>query len=99
MPKLRESEKTLPPGYRMQIGGEYDKTKTGFSNLAQALIGATFAIFMALVFQFNNAIEPITLYWLPRLTEWWGQSSHCGSCTIPLDLWRSSAWPVWWESL
>ena len=59
MPKLREFEKTLPPGYRMQIGGEYDKTKTGFRNLAQVLIVSTFAIFLALVFQFNNAIKPI----------------------------------------
>lgn len=59
MPKLREFEKTLPPGYRMQIGGEYDKTKTGFKNLAQVLIVSTFAIFLALVFQFNNAFKPI----------------------------------------
>ena len=59
MPKLREFEKTLPPGYRMQIGGEYDKTKNGFKNLAQVLLVSTFAIFLALVFQFKNAIKPI----------------------------------------
>ena len=59
MPKLREFEKTLPPGYKMQIGGEYDKTKSGFKNLTQVLIVSTFAIFLALVFQFNNAIKPI----------------------------------------
>lgn len=27
MPKLRALEATLPPGYKLQIGGEYDKTK------------------------------------------------------------------------
>jgi multidrug efflux pump subunit AcrB len=59
MPKLREFEKTLPAGYKMQIGGEYDKTKSGFVNLAQVLIVSTFAIFLALVFQFNNAIKPL----------------------------------------
>ena len=59
MPKLREFEKTLPAGYKMQIGGEYDKTKSGFVNLAQVLVVSTFAIFLALVFQFNNAIKPL----------------------------------------
>jgi len=59
MPKLREFEKTLPAGYKMQIGGEYDKTKSGFLNLAQVLVISTFAIFLALVFQFNNAIKPM----------------------------------------
>jgi multidrug efflux pump subunit AcrB len=42
-----------------QIGGEYDKTKSGFVNLAQVLIVSPFAIFLALVFQFNNAIKPL----------------------------------------
>ena len=32
---------------------------SGFKNLAQVLIVSTFAIFLALVFQFNNAIKPI----------------------------------------
>ena len=59
MPKLREFEKSLPPGYRMQIGGEYDKTKTGFTNLAMVMVISIFAIYLALVFQFNNAIKPI----------------------------------------
>lgn len=59
MPKLREFEKTLPPGYKMEIGGEYDKTKTGFKELAVVLLVSTFAIFLALVFQFNNAIKPL----------------------------------------
>lgn len=59
LPKLREFEKTLPPGYKMEIGGEYDKTKTGFKELAVVLLVSTFAIFLALVFQFNNAIKPL----------------------------------------
>jgi multidrug efflux pump subunit AcrB len=59
MPKLREFEKALPPGFRMQIGGEYDKTKTGFKNLAAVMVISIAAIYLALVFQFNNGIKPL----------------------------------------
>ena len=59
MPKLREFEKSLPPGFRMQIGGEYDKTKTGFKNLAAVMVISIAAIYLALVFQFNNGIKPL----------------------------------------
>jgi multidrug efflux pump subunit AcrB len=59
MPRLLELEKSLPPGYKVQIGGEYDKTKSGFKNLAVVMAISTFAIFLALVFQFNNAIKPL----------------------------------------
>ena len=59
MPRLHEFQESLPPGYRMQIGGEFDKTKNGFTNLALVMLVSTFAIFLALVFQFKNAIKPI----------------------------------------
>jgi multidrug efflux pump subunit AcrB len=59
MPRLRELEGSLPPGYRMQIGGEYDKTKTGFKNMAVVMAISIAAVFLALVFQFKNAIKPL----------------------------------------
>jgi multidrug efflux pump subunit AcrB len=59
MPRLRALEATLPPGYKIQIGGEYDKTKNGFRNLAVVMLISIVAIFMALAFQFKNAITPI----------------------------------------
>ncbi len=59
LPKLRQFEKTMPPGYRLQVGGEYDKTSTGFKDLAGVMIVSVFAIFLALVFQFKNAIKPL----------------------------------------
>ncbi|HKS74271.1 MAG TPA: efflux RND transporter permease subunit, partial [Terriglobales bacterium] len=58
-PRLQELQKSLPPGYSIQIGGEYDKTKSGFINLALVMAISIFAIFLALVFQFNNAIKPL----------------------------------------
>jgi len=33
MPRLQALQASLPPGYLMQFGGEYDKTKNGFKNL------------------------------------------------------------------
>jgi multidrug efflux pump subunit AcrB len=59
MPRLLEFQKSMPPGYRMQIGGEFDKTRNGFTNLALVMLVSTFAIFLALVFQFKNAIKPL----------------------------------------
>ena len=59
LPRLREFQNSIPPGYKMQIGGEYDKTKNGFKNLAVVMAVSTFAIFLALVFQFKNGIKPL----------------------------------------
>ena len=59
MPKLEALEASLPPGYQIQIGGEYYKTKSGFKNLAMVMAISTVAVFLALVFQFKNAIKPL----------------------------------------
>jgi multidrug efflux pump subunit AcrB len=45
MPRLRALEATLPPGYKIQIGGEYDKTKNGFRNLAMVMVISVVAVF------------------------------------------------------
>src|SRR5215469_14039963 len=58
MPKLQALETSLPPGYSVQIGGEYDKTKNGFRNLTMVMAISVFAVYLALLFQFNNAIKP-----------------------------------------
>ncbi|HEY1579101.1 MAG TPA: efflux RND transporter permease subunit [Terracidiphilus sp.] len=59
MPRLLALQASLPPGYRMQIGGEHDKTKSGFRNLLIVMAISSLAIFLALVFQFKNAIKPL----------------------------------------
>jgi multidrug efflux pump subunit AcrB len=59
MPRLLALQASLPPGYEMQIGGEYYKTKSGFKNLALVMAISTLAVFLALVFQFKNAIKPL----------------------------------------
>ena len=62
LPKLRELQKQMPPGYGLSIGGEYDKQQVGFKNLAVVLAISVFAIYLALLFQFNNAIKPFLVF-------------------------------------
>src|SRR5215467_7594838 len=62
LPKLRELEKNLPPGYGLGFGGEYDKQQVGFRNLAVVLVISISAIYLALLFQFNNAIKPLLVF-------------------------------------
>ena len=46
----------------MQIGGEYDKQITGFSNLAIVMAISIGLIFLALLIQFNNALKPLLVF-------------------------------------
>ncbi len=62
LPKLREFEKTMPPGYKIEIGGEYNKQQDGFRNLALVLAISVLAIYLALLFQFNNAVKPLLVF-------------------------------------
>jgi multidrug efflux pump subunit AcrB len=62
IPQLMEFQKSLPPGYSMQIGGEYDKQQSGFKNLAFVLAVSVGAIFLALLFQFNSAVKPLLVF-------------------------------------
>src|SRR5206468_2986515 len=48
----------VPPGYSMQIGGEYAKQQQGFADLVIVLAISVAAIYLALVFQFRSAIKP-----------------------------------------
>ncbi len=62
LPKLRALQNTMPPGYRLQIGGEYDKQKVGFRNLTIVLVISVAMIYLALLFQFNNAVKPFLVF-------------------------------------
>ena len=62
LPKLKEFEKTMPPGYKIEIGGEYNKQIDGFRNLTIVLAVSISMIYLALMFQFNNAIKPFLVF-------------------------------------
>jgi multidrug efflux pump subunit AcrB len=61
-PQLEAFAKTLPPGYRMQIGGEQEAQEDGFSDLAVVMLTSVIAIFLALVFQFKSAVKPLLVF-------------------------------------
>ncbi|HKX29018.1 MAG TPA: efflux RND transporter permease subunit [Blastocatellia bacterium] len=60
--KLRAFASTLPPGYRMEIGGEEEDQKKGFGDLAVVLLISVASIFLALVFQFKHAVKPLIVF-------------------------------------
>src|SRR5439155_1562716 len=62
MPGLRELERSMPPGYRMEIGGEYEEQTKGFKNLAVVMLISVTMIFLALVVQFKHAIKPFIVF-------------------------------------
>jgi multidrug efflux pump subunit AcrB len=62
MPQLREIERNLPPGYRLEIGGEYEEQMKGFKNLAIVMLMSTVMIFLALVIQFRHAFKPFIVF-------------------------------------
>ena len=61
-PKLLEMQKELPVGYRMEIGGEEEDQIKGFKDLVVVLAISVVLIFLALVFQFKNAIKPFIVF-------------------------------------
>jgi multidrug efflux pump subunit AcrB len=53
---------SLPPGYRVEVGGEQEKQVQGFGELARVLGISVIMIFLALAFQFNSAVKPIIVF-------------------------------------
>ncbi|WP_300673654.1 efflux RND transporter permease subunit [Desulfoluna sp.] len=48
----------LPPGYRIEYGGEYEGKVSTFSQMAAALVVSVVLIYLILLFQFKNSREP-----------------------------------------
>jgi multidrug efflux pump subunit AcrB len=61
-PALDAISASLPPGYKLEVGGEEEKQKDGFSDLSVVLATSVVAIFVALTFQFKNAIKPFIVF-------------------------------------
>jgi multidrug efflux pump subunit AcrB len=61
-PQLTELQKELPAGYRIEIGGEEEDQVKGFRDLTMVLAISVVCIFLALVFQFKNAVKPFIVF-------------------------------------
>ena len=57
-PRIRQFEKQLPPGYRLEIAGEYKEKVNGFRNLSVVMAVSVALLFLALVVQFRDAVKP-----------------------------------------
>jgi multidrug efflux pump subunit AcrB len=62
MPRLAEFQQHLPPGYRIEVGGEKAKQDAGFANLTKVLIISMLGLYGALLLQFNNAVKPLLVF-------------------------------------
>jgi multidrug efflux pump subunit AcrB len=62
LPKIRALERSLPPGYRLEIGGEREEQVKGFSELALVMAISAVLIFLALVMQFRHAAKPFLVF-------------------------------------
>lgn len=59
---LTALEKTLPAGYKLEIGGEYEEQVKGFKELAVVMLVSILCIYIALVVQFNNLVKPLIVF-------------------------------------
>jgi multidrug efflux pump subunit AcrB len=62
MPALRKFEAGLPEGYRMEIVGELKEQIKGQRQSLTVVLASVIAIYLALVFQFRNAIKPLIVF-------------------------------------
>jgi multidrug efflux pump subunit AcrB len=60
--RVRAFGQALPPGYTLEIGGEYEKQVEGFGELALVMTISIAMIFLALVLQFRHAIKPFLVF-------------------------------------
>ena len=61
-PALNKIAASLPAGYKLEIGGEEEKQVDGFDQLSVVLATSVVAIFLALTFQFKNAVKPFIVF-------------------------------------
>ncbi len=61
-PKLEAFEQLRPVGYKLEVGGEKEQKDDNFVELLVILAICVAAIFMALVFQFHNAVKPFIVF-------------------------------------
>jgi multidrug efflux pump subunit AcrB len=62
LPAIDAISGRLPPGYRIEIGGEYDEQQKGFGEMALVMAASVALIYFALVFQFDSAVKPLVVF-------------------------------------
>jgi multidrug efflux pump subunit AcrB len=62
LPQIEALQATLPVGYTLEIGGEYEEQVKGFKNLSIVMLISVVLIYLALVFQFKHAVKPFVVF-------------------------------------
>jgi multidrug efflux pump subunit AcrB len=62
LPAIDAITARLPPGYRIQIGGEYDEQQKGFGELGILMAASVALIYFMLLFQFDSAVKPLLVF-------------------------------------
>jgi multidrug efflux pump subunit AcrB len=62
MPAIQALEADLPPGYTLVIGGEYEEQVKGFAEMGMVMGISVAMIYLALLFQFKNAVKPLLVF-------------------------------------
>jgi len=61
-PEIEKIKAELPPGYSIDVGGEQEEQVKSFRELSIVLVISVLMIFIALVFQFRNAVKPLIVF-------------------------------------
>jgi multidrug efflux pump subunit AcrB len=61
-PQLEAFQKEVPPGYKLDIGGEEEEQSKSFDELTGIMATSIIAIFLCLVFQFKDAMKPMLVF-------------------------------------
>src|SRR5262249_14322466 len=62
MPAIRNLERDLPPGMRLEFAGEYKEQVKSFKQQTPVMMISVMAIFLALVMQFKHAVKPLIVF-------------------------------------
>ncbi len=61
-PRLDQLAAALPPGYRLEFGGEHEAQIKGFRDLALALGASVALIYATLALQFRSGVKPLLVF-------------------------------------
>ena len=61
-PRLKKIKEHLPVGVTVEVSGEQLEQEKGFADLMIVMATSVAAIFLALLFQFKNAIKPLVVF-------------------------------------
>ncbi|GFK94741.1 Cobalt-zinc-cadmium resistance protein CzcA [Fundidesulfovibrio magnetotacticus] len=61
-PALSALQADLPPGCSLVIGGEHEEQVKGFKELGMVMAVSVAMIYLALLFQFRNAVKPLLVF-------------------------------------